>query len=119
MDVVLPLKTLGPKWRGNLALMLSVITLSHLRAGLPAGQAETLAGAAIEALAQQLGGYHYYLPTGARLKNALRDNSIYREFDGANYDELASRYRLTGARVRQIVAAQRELNRLTGKTEDL
>lgn len=119
MDVALPLKTLGPHWRGHLALMISVIALTYSRQGLPAEQAHNLAGAAMEALASHMGGRHYYLPTGVRLKNALRDAAIYQEFDGTNIDDLASRYRLTNPRVYQIVAEQRELNRLTSKAEGL
>ncbi|MCL1162482.1 transcriptional regulator [Shewanella chilikensis] len=54
-----------------------------------------------------LGGRDIYIPNGDRLKDALRDIRIWREFKGNNLEQLSRDYGLTERRVSQIIAEQR------------
>ncbi|QSX32605.1 transcriptional regulator [Shewanella avicenniae] len=59
------------------------------------------------ALSSYLGGRDLYMPNGARLKTALRDIRIWREFKGNNLEQLAREHGLTERRISEIVAEQR------------
>jgi Mor family transcriptional regulator len=58
-------------------------------------------------LSTYLGGRDMYIPNGERLKDALRDIRIWRQFKGNNLEQLAREYGLTERRVSQIIAEQR------------
>ena len=58
-------------------------------------------------LSTYLGGRDIYIPNGDRLKDALRDIRIWREFKGNNLEELSRDYGLTERRISQIVKEQR------------
>ncbi|WP_218997449.1 Mor transcription activator family protein [Shewanella algae] len=58
-------------------------------------------------LSTYLGGRDIYIPNGDRLKDALRDIRIWREFKGNNLEQLSRDYGLTERRVGQIIAEQR------------
>jgi Mor family transcriptional regulator len=58
-------------------------------------------------LSAYLGGRDIYIPNGERLKDALRDIRIWREFKGNNLEQLSRDYGLTERRISQIVAEQR------------
>lgn len=58
-------------------------------------------------LSTYLGGRDLYIPNGERLKDALRDIRIWREFKGNNLEQLSRDYGLTERRVSQIIAEQR------------
>jgi Mor family transcriptional regulator len=58
-------------------------------------------------LSTYLGGRDMYIPNGERLKDALRDIRIWREFKGNNLEVLARDNSLTERRVSQIIAEQR------------
>lgn len=58
-------------------------------------------------LSTYLGGRDIYIPNGERLKDALRDIRIWREFKGNNLEQLSRDYDLTERRVSQIIAEQR------------
>lgn len=67
-----------------------------------------LADALATTLGTYLGGRHLYIPTGERLKAALRDIAIWRDFTGRNLEQLARQYGLTERRIAQILQAQRQ-----------
>ncbi|MEZ9822978.1 Mor transcription activator family protein [Shewanella sp. 10N.286.45.A1] len=75
------------------------------------GQVISNAVQIIEALATTLSTYlsgrDIYIPNGERLKDALRDIRILREFKGNNLEQLSREYDLTEHRVSQIIAEQR------------
>lgn len=58
-------------------------------------------------LSSYLGGRDLYIPNGERLKDALRDIRIWREFKGNNLEQLSRDYDLTERRISQIIAEQR------------
>lgn len=65
-------------------------------------------------LCYSLGGIALYIPKFERVSGAARDRLIVKEFNGGNYIELAKKYDLTEAWVRQIVAKDRwEKNQTT------
>lgn len=68
-----------------------------------------LAQDVIIVIAHHLGGRSIYLPRDDRLKRAIRDSQIYREFDGANHLALAKRTGLTKTQIYNIIAEQRRL----------
>ena len=63
----------------------------------------------IVVIAHHLGGRSIYLPRDDRLKRAIRDSLIYREFDGANHLALAKRTGLTKTQIYNIIDRQRRL----------
>ncbi len=69
--------------------------------------ANQLSEAMARALSSYLGGRDLYMPNGTRLKTALRDIRIWREFKGDNLEQLAHTYSLTERRVSEIIAEQR------------
>lgn len=63
-------------------------------------------------LSEQLGGLPFYFPKIGSLIVKKRDQYIRKEFNGANYKELARKYGLTEVWVRRI------LNRRNGRREN-
>ena len=60
------------------------------------------------ALGREFGGMSLYLPKIESALRGWRDTNIRLEFTGANIPHLAKKYRLTSARVRQILCVSRE-----------
>ncbi|ELR65867.1 prophage MuSo1, positive regulator of late transcription, putative [Photobacterium marinum] len=60
------------------------------------------------ALGYYFGGRDIYIPTGNKLKLALRNIAIWREFNGRNIEQLAARYQLTERQITQVVKEQRQ-----------
>ncbi len=59
------------------------------------------------ALSVYMGGRHLYIPNGDRLKKALRDIRIWRDFKGNNIEALSRQHHLTERHITQIVAEQK------------
>lgn len=67
---------------------------------------EVMAEVALEqtrVVARQIGGRQYYMPAGHAVYCVERDEALRSEFNGCNVHQLADRYGLTTARIRQIV----------------
>lgn len=61
----------------------------------------------IEVLCRDCGGSTYYLPALSRFQNESRNRAIRDAYQaGQRYAEIASRYKLTEVRIRQIVASR-------------
>ncbi|WP_077753620.1 Mor transcription activator family protein [Shewanella psychrophila] len=75
--------------------------------GQKVGNAMVISEALATTLSTYLGGRDLYIPNGERLKDALRDIRIWREFKGNNLEQLSRDYGLTERRVSQIIAEQR------------
>jgi Mor family transcriptional regulator len=63
--------------------------------------------AALE-LGREFGGMSIYLPKMESALRSWRNQNIRAEFTGANITQIARKYRLTGARVRQILGVPGE-----------
>lgn len=59
-------------------------------------------------LGEEFGGMSLYLPKIESALRSWRDINIRNEFTGANIPQLAKKYSLTSARVRQILCVPRE-----------
>ncbi len=68
---------------------------------------EFLSKVLVTALSTYMGGRDIYIPNGERLKDALRDIQIWREFKGNNIEALSRKYKMTERRVTQIIKFQR------------
>ncbi len=75
--------------------------------GQKVSNAMVISEALATTLSTYLGGRDLYIPNGERLKDALRDIRIWREFKGNNLEQLSRDYGLTERRVSQIIAEQR------------
>jgi len=98
------------KWPANLAAMVDVLHATLRDRGHDDDAALDDAEHCAIAIAEYQGGRNYYLPTGKRLKDFVRDRAIYLASNGRNKAELALRYGLTERRVEQIVAEQRAIH---------
>jgi Mor family transcriptional regulator len=98
------------RWPAELSAILRVLEASLVRAGVEAPRAFALAVGQVADLAAYRGGRMLYLPQGRRLRAALRDAAIWREFNGKNVEALAEKHRLTSITVYEILREQRALN---------
>lgn len=80
--------------------------------GLSAAQAELSAREAVEFLRLNWGGTQVYFAKGVAYAGSLRDEEIWREFNGQNADELARKHELSYRMVMYIVKRMRELERV-------
>lgn len=60
------------------------------------------------ALGHYFGGRDIYIPNGTKLKSALRNIAIWREYNGRNIEMLANRYKLTERQITEIIREQRQ-----------
>lgn len=97
------------QWPELLADLFAVHEAYNLRQGMSAAAAAVDARDRCLLEAQYMGARMVYFPTGEKLKSALRDALIYREFKGHNQLALAKKYNLTVVRIYQIVAEQTAL----------
>ena len=88
------------------------VTMSILthRFKLDESQARRQAQEIIVALSNHIGGRQIYFPRSDKLETAIRDNFIYREFNGVNHQDLADKNKLTKQQVYNIIAQQRKLH---------
>ena len=99
------------KWPKLLADMVDVVEVALKREKIPDDSVEKLARATVAALSTYFGGRVMYIPTGVRLRLALRDASIYRALGHEALDDIAKKHGITVNRAYQICAEQRELRR--------
>lgn len=61
-----------------------------------------------EAIRADVGGVQQYIPRGISYELSIRDQKIWAEFHGDNYNTLARKYKLTEMQVRNIIKRARE-----------
>lgn len=98
------------KWPANLAALVDVLHATLRGRGHDDDAALEDAQHCAIAIAEYQGGRNYYLPTGERLSNFVRDRAIYLACNGRNKPAIALRYGCTERRVEQIVAEQRAIH---------
>lgn len=98
-------------WPVALTRLVGVITAGLKRCGHPDDKAKREAQVLVVAIANDLGGRMHYLPRGDRLRIALRDNTIWHEFDGHNVQRLADKYGITAIQIYKIIREQRRVHR--------
>ena len=97
------------QWPELLADLFAVHEAYNLRQGMSSTQAAVDARDRCILEAQYMGARMVYFPTGEKLKLALRDALIFREFKGHNQLALAKKHDVTVTRIYQIVAEQTAL----------
>lgn len=100
------------KWAPLLADLLRVQEALFKRRGMTNQEAFETACAVVIATADYIGGRAAYIPRGDRLRAALRDAKMWRDYDGhpATVERLAAEHKLTTIRVYAILKQQRALN---------
>ena len=102
------------RWQGTLVEM-SSLAESQLHQELPdrADDVPKIARAVVYAICQTMGGAVVYIPRGDKLRRALRDAEIFREWRDKNVrpDALARKFDLSSQAVYDIIARQRVLHR--------
>ncbi|MCE9679594.1 transcriptional regulator [Shewanella sp. AS1] len=93
------------RWPSTLQSLCEVMRVTL--EGQAVDNAVHLSEALATTLSTYLGGRDIYIPNGERLKDALRDIRIWREFKGNNLEPLSRKYGLTERRISQIIAEQR------------
>lgn len=81
------------------------------RLGISPATAQEIALAVGETVRAAWAGQSLYIPYGVSKKWAKRDQDIFAEFNGRNYQELSLRHGISVMRVRQIITRQLELHR--------
>ncbi|RTL55623.1 MAG: hypothetical protein EKK46_06315 [Rhodocyclaceae bacterium] len=99
------------KWPKLLADMLDVAEAALKRETVSADLAEKLARSTVLGLAIYFGGRQIYVPVGQKLRQALRDDEIYRAFGREAVEDIAKTHGITTVRAYQINAEQRKLRR--------
>lgn len=79
--------------------------------GLDAEPADQLALALVDVMAANWGGRHINFPKGVTLRMIQRDLAIWREFDGSNHNELATRHGVTTVWVYAVIRKIRKMIR--------
>jgi len=99
------------KWPTALADLCDIFDNELRRCGLKEADVHRISLALLLAQANYGGGRMFYLPKGDRLKQAVRNRQIFREFNYRNHDELAQRYDLSVPRIYAIVKEQEAIER--------
>ncbi|HGE8286706.1 Mor transcription activator family protein [Serratia marcescens] len=105
----IPAAEMERQWPQMLVALMDVLEKELGRQTVP-GDNRQQARKLVAALAHYMGGRSYYLPSGDRLMNALRDDQIYSRFDGRNVEQLRRAYGLGQTQIYTIIAQQRALH---------
>ena len=99
------------QWPQMLADFIDVLRHAYGRAGVAEREADRLARLGVLAVSEYLGGRYFYLARGSSLRQALRDDEIWRDFNGRNISELAAKHDLCERTVYRVLAEQRAMRR--------
>lgn len=100
------------RWPRTLSILHELLSsYFNKRRGMTVEAAAKEASECVSILATYFGGRPLYIPTGARLKNELRQREIYQQHNGRNTQELAEKYGVTDRCIHKIVKREMELAR--------
>lgn len=80
--------------------------------------ANAVADAVCVELISEWGGMQFYLPKATLAKCSAEAETIWAEFKGSNYAELAKKFGKTEMRIRQIIRAMRIKSNSRGKPKE-
>jgi Mor family transcriptional regulator len=103
MANVLILDAAYPEVLADIAREIHARLMDDPRVKLPHQVAAEIALGVAEHVRRNIGGVSLYIPRGHAYEATQREQQIYRDFKGDNYQELARQYDLTEMRIRQIV----------------
>ena len=95
-----------PSWR-SLAEVFYMGLLDTMAKEMPREKMAQIAKEQVLTTAFQIGGRHFYMPAGVVFTRQQVAQSILKDFNGRNYDELAAQHGLSAMRIRQIVQESR------------
>ncbi|WP_051298671.1 Mor transcription activator family protein [Marinobacterium litorale] len=100
------------KWPKDLAALIDIFEAALKRGGLDDVQAKRLAHSLLAEQAMYCGGRHIYIPKGDRLKQAIRDVELFRDWhdNGLVPDQLAAKYKISAQHVYRIINEQRAIH---------
>lgn len=100
------------KWPKDLAALIDIFESSLKRQGLDELQAKRIAHSLLAEQAMYCGGRHIYIPKGDRLKQAIRDVELFRDWHdkGIVPDDLARKYKLSVQHAYRIINEQRAIH---------
>lgn len=100
------------KWPKDLAALIDIFESALKRQGLDDTQAKRLAHSLLAEQAMYCGGRHIYIPKGDRLKQAIRDVELFRDWhdNGVVPDDLAAKYKISAQHVYRIINEQRAIH---------
>ena len=94
-----------------LAEMLQFTADALVAEGIDHADAPRVAFAVTERIRTEFGGHSFYMPAGDLYALTQRDDEIYAQFNGTNFDALADQFDTTARHVRRIVNYKREQDR--------
>ena len=98
-------------WPATLIELREVLSAHFQRQGVEPGKAERDGIDVSVLIANHFGGRPVYLPTGARIKTAIRRRDIFRLFNGKNGVELAAQFGVTLRYIQIVIEGQLKLQR--------
>lgn len=98
--VVLDLPENYPEALGVIA---HIVCARLIKNGMLDQKAKALAFDITESIRADVGGFNLYIPRGVKYELSVRDEQIYREFNGQNLQALAHQYKLSEMQMRTIV----------------
>lgn len=101
------------RWEGSLRDMVEIAEAKLVAEMGPTSTAPELARHVVFAICSVLGGSVIYLPKGQKLKNAMRDAAIFREWrdESISIHDLVCKYDLASPTIYDIINKQRALHR--------
>lgn len=105
----LALGELEHQWPQQLVALIDVMEAELQRQGHNKTPRDT-ASKLVLAISHYMGGRSHYLPMGEKLKQTLRDDMIYCQFNGRNIEELRRHHGLSQPQIYLIIAQQRKLH---------
>jgi Mor family transcriptional regulator len=101
-----------------LAHMGVIIFCELTESGIDEGHAAALSMRAVEGVRKQFGGIQHYIPIAIDVDLSKRNEVIFSEFTGYNYDELAQKYGLSSMSIRNIVKRAQKIERMKRSIAD-
>ena len=98
-----------------LADLFDAIASAAAERGMNQDDADALALAVVDQLADAYAGQLLYFGKGTHMRLRQRDLDMYRDFDGHNHAELADKYKLSVVRVYAIIKKVTELISVEGQ----
>ena len=100
------------KWPKDLAALIDIFNAALRRMGMDEEQARRIAHTLLAEQAMYCGGRHFYIPKGDRLKQAIRDVELWRDWHdhGIVPDDLAAKYKISVQHVYRIINEQRAIH---------
>ncbi|MDP8079576.1 Mor transcription activator family protein [Phocoenobacter skyensis] len=105
------LSELNSKWPTTLIDIIDLISNELEKQGEAPSDAQKKAQRLTILISDYFGGSSFYLPFGRRLKTALRDYEIFKNFTGDNIKSLVKIHRLSESHIYAIIRDQRKLQR--------